>query len=330
MKNTASLARLALALTCSAAWATAPAPALAATPYPSKPITLVIPFPPGGATDVIGRLLAQKLGEKLGQPVVIENRAGAGTVIGATYVAKAAPDGYTFLLSSGSTFTVNPAIRPNLPYDPVKSFEPIGIPTRTGLIVLANSAVPVQGVKSFVDYVKAAPGSHAYGSYGSGTTAHFAGELVQARTGIKMTHVPYKGSAPAMTDLIGGQIPFSVDTVAAAVPQLKSGKVKAIGVTTARRSALLPDVPTFAEAGYRDIDMDTWLLLAAPRGLPAEVKTRLESTLAAIATDPEVQEKMKAQGFEPHYADAAAAAALIQKELPVMKALAESAHITAD
>ncbi|MEG1767829.1 MAG: tripartite tricarboxylate transporter substrate binding protein [Comamonas sp.] len=305
-------------------------PAFAADVYPSKPITLVIPFPPGGATDVIGRLLGQKLGEKLGQPVIIDNRPGAGTIIGATYVAKAAADGYTLLASSGSTFTVNPSIRNNLSYDPIKSFDPIGIPARTGLIVLANSAVPVSGVKQFVDYVKASPGKYAFGSFGSGTTAHFAGELMLAKTGMQMTHVPYKGSAPAMTDLIGGQIPFSVDTVAAALPQLKNGKVKAIAVTTAKRSSLLPDVPTFAEAGFKDIDMDTWLILVAPKGMPANVKAKLESTLAAVAADPEVQEKLKAQGFDPAYASSAAASALIRKEMPIMKALAESAHITAD
>ncbi|WP_249729231.1 tripartite tricarboxylate transporter substrate binding protein [Acidovorax sp. CCYZU-2555] len=305
-------------------------PAFAADVYPSKPITLVIPFPPGGATDVIGRLLGQKLGEKLGQPVIIDNRPGAGTIIGATYVAKAPADGYTLLASSGSTFTVNPSIRNNLSYDPIKSFDPIGIPARTGLIVLANSAVPVSGVKQFVDYVKASPGKYAFGSFGSGTTAHFAGELMLAKTGMQMTHVPYKGSAPAMTDLIGGQIPFSVDTVAAALPQLKNGKVKAIAVTTAKRSALLPDVPTFAEAGFKDIDMDTWLILVAPKGMPANVKAKLESTLAAVAADPEVQEKLKAQGFDPAYASSAAASALIRKEMPIMKALAESAHITAD
>ena len=204
---------------------------------------------------MLGRVIGQKLGDTLGQTVVVENRAGAGTIIGASYVAKAAPDGYTVLVSSGTTFTVNPAIRNNLPYDPVKSFDPIGIAGRTGLILLANKDVPVQTVKQFVDYVKASPDKYAYGSFGSGTTAQFAGEIVLSATGLKMTHVPYKGSAPAMTDLMGGQIPFTVDTVSAAIPQLKSGKIKAIAVTTAKRSALLPDVPTMAENGYPDINM---------------------------------------------------------------------------
>jgi tripartite-type tricarboxylate transporter receptor subunit TctC len=309
----------------------APLAAMAAEPaYPVRPVTLVIPFPPGGATDVNGRVIGQRLGKELGQPVVIENRAGAGTVVGASFVAKAAPDGYTLLVSSGTTFTVNPAIRANLPYDPVKSFEPIGIAGRTGLILLANSEVPVKTVKQFVDYVKASPGKYAYGSYGTGTTAQFAGETILHAAGLKMTHVPYKGSAPAMTDLMGGQVQFSIDTVSAAIPQLKSGKIKAIALTTAKRSALLPDVPTMAESGYSDINMDTWLMLAAPKGLPADVKTRLEKALAVSMADPDTRAKLTAQGLEPAYSNAAAASELINRELPLMRAVAARASITAD
>ena len=191
------------------------APAAAQDAYPSRPLTLVVPFPPGGATDVLGRVVAQKLGQELGSTVVVENRAGAGTVIGASSVAKAGPDGYTLLVSSGTTFTVNPAIRSNLPYDPVKSFEPIGIVARTGLALLANPKVPVKDLKEFVAYANdPANNQPPYGSFGTGTTAHFVGEAFIAAAKLKMTHVPYKGSSPAMTDLIGGQIPFSVDTVA--------------------------------------------------------------------------------------------------------------------
>jgi tripartite-type tricarboxylate transporter receptor subunit TctC len=238
----------------------------AAQTYPAKPITLVVPFAPGGATDVIGRMLGRNLSEQLGQTVSIDNRAGGGTIVGAGSVARAAPDGYTLLISSGTTFTINPAIHPKLPYNPVKSFEPIGIVGRTGLILLANRDVPVDNLKQLVAAAKAAPGKYAYGSFGSGTTSHFAAEMLLHEAGIKMTHVPYKGSAPAMMDLIGGQIPFTVDTVSAAIPQLKAGKVKAIAVTTAKRSALLPEVPTVAESGYPGFDTDTWLAVVAPRG----------------------------------------------------------------
>ncbi|QFZ85439.1 tripartite tricarboxylate transporter substrate binding protein [Variovorax paradoxus] len=327
MKRLFALARIAL-VSCLGLASLA---AFAAEPvFPSRPVTLVIPFPPGGATDVNGRIIGQRLAKELGQPVVIENRAGAGTLIGATYVSKAVPDGYTLLVSSGTTFTVNPAIRPNLPYDPVKGFEPIGIAGRLALILLANSEVPVKTVKQFVDYVKASPGTYSYASYGTGTTSHFAGESILHAAGLKMTHVPYKGSAPAMTDLMGGQVAFSVDTVSAAIPQLKGGKIKAIAVTTAKRSSLLPDVPSLAESGYPDIDMDSWLILAAPRGLPAEAKSRLEKALAATMADPDTRARLSAQGLEPVYSNAAAASELIHRELPVMRAVAARANITAD
>jgi len=306
------------------------APAFAQDKYPSKPITIVIPFPPGGATDVLGRLIGKKLGDKLGQSVVIDNRAGAGTVIGATYVAKAAPDGYTLLLSSGTTFTVNPAVRPKLPYDPVKSFEPIGIAGRTGLILLANKDVPVNDMKQFVAAAKAAPEKYSYGSFGAGTTSQFAGELLLNAAGVKMQHVPYKGSAPAMVDLMGGQIPFTVDTVSAAIPQLKDGKIKAIAVTSAKRSPLLPKVPTLAESGYPGVEMDTWLALMAPAGLPPAVKSNLELALAQVVSDPDMRDKLLANGFEAAYAPAKAVSALIEKELPLMRAVAQRAGITAD
>ncbi|MBD9666595.1 tripartite-type tricarboxylate transporter receptor subunit TctC [Variovorax beijingensis] len=328
MKRLPALARMVLLLSC---LGLAPLAALAAdTGFPSRPVTLVIPFPPGGATDVNGRVIAQRLGKELGQPVVIENRGGAGTVIGASYVSKAAPDGYTLLISSGTTFTVNPAIRPNLPYDPVKGFEPIGLAGRVGLILLANSEVPVQTVKQFVDYVKASPGKYSYASFGTGTTSQFAGETILHAAGLKMTHVPYKGSAPAMTDLMGGQVPFSIDTVSAAIPQLKSGKIKAIAVTTAKRSTLLPDVPTMAESGYPEINTDSWLALAAPKGLPPDVKARLEKALAATMADPDTRAKLAAQGLEPGYSNSAAVSELIAKELPLMRAIAARANITAD
>ena len=306
------------------------APSFAQDVYPSRPITLVIPFPPGGSSDVVGRLVGKRLSELLGQSVVIDNRPGAGTVVGAGYVAKAAADGYTLLLSSGSTFTVNPAIRQNLPYDPIKSYEPIGIVARIPLILLANKNVPVNNVKEFVDAVKASPGKYAYASFGAGTTSQFTGEIMLQAVDAKILHVPYKGSAPAMTDLMGGQVPFSVDTVTAAIPQIKSGKIKAIAVTTAKRSSQLPDVPTFAEAGYKDIDADTWIMVVAPKGIPAPVHAKLEKALAAVVADPEVRKSLLAQGAEPTYANAAASAAQIERELPLMRAIARRANIQAE
>ena len=326
MKHRLSLACAVLA---TAALAALSGPTHAETTYPSHALQLVIPFPPGGATDVVGRLIGKSLSEKLGQPVLADNRAGAGTIIGANFVAKAAPDGYTLLISSGTTFTINPAIQPKLAYDPVKSFEPIGLVGRTGLILLANKDVPVNTPKEFAAAAKAAPGKYSYASFGIGTTSQFTGELILRATGAQMVHVPYKGSAPAMSDLMGGQIPFSVDTVSAAIPQLKSGKIKAIAVSTAKRSKLLPNVPTFAESGY-DVDADTWIAIVAPRGLPPAVKARLEKALAEIVATPDVRDKLIAAGLEPGFQSGAAVTALIEKELPLMRAVAARANIKAE
>lgn len=297
--------------------------------FPAKPITLVVPFPPGGATDMIARQVGKSLGDRLGQTVIIENKAGAGTVIGAGAVARATPDGYTLLVSSGTTFTVNPAIYAKLPYDPVKSFEPIGIIGRTPMILLAHPSVPINNFKELVAAAKAAPDKYAYGSYGNGTTAHFAGEMMQHAAGFEMRHLPYKGSAPAMNDLMGGHIPFTVDTLTAALPQLKSGKVKAIAVTTAARASSAPQVPTLAESGY-GVDADTWLALVGPRGLPAPVKARLESALAETMADPEIRKQLAASGTEPAYGKAGELAKLIAAELPRMKEIATRADIRLD
>ena len=235
-RRRASAAMLLGAMTATGPWHLARAQG-----YPTRPIQLVVPFPPGGAVDIVGRLVGRKLGERLGQSVVVENKAGAGTIVGAGFVASAPPDGYTLLISSGSTFTVNPALNAKLPYDPVKSFDPVGMVARVPLVLLANASVPVNDLRQLISAVKKDPGKYVYGSFGSGTTGHFAAELMWAATGIKLLHIPYKGSAPAMTDLIGGQIPFSIDTVAAALPQLKSGKIKAIVVTGETRATRLPD-----------------------------------------------------------------------------------------
>lgn len=325
-----ALARTAAGLFSAAVGLALPFAALAQSAWPAKPITLVIPFPPGGSADVIGRLVGQRMSDELGQPVIIDNRPGAGTAIAAGLVAKAPADGYTLFLGSGSTFTANPAIRSNLPYDTLKSFDPIAIVARIPLIVLANKDVPVNNVKEFVAAIKAAPDKYAYASFGAGTTSHFTGEIVLHAVGAKLMHVPYKGSAPAMTDLIGGQVPFSVDTVTAAIPQLKAGKVKAIAVTTAKRSSQLPDVPTFAEAGYKDIDADTWIMLVAPKGTPAPVRERLEKALAKIIGTPAAKSALQAQGAEPAFAGAAASLAQIESELPLMRAVAQRADIKAD
>lgn len=297
--------------------------------YPERPIQLVVPFPPGGAGDVLGRIIAKRLGQELNQTVIVENRAGAGTILGAQYVAKAAPDGYTLLISSGTTFTVNPAVYDKLPYDPAKDFQPVGMVGRAALIIVANANEPYADVKGLVAAANKAGDKFSYGSFGIGTVSHFAGEMFQEAAGTRMTHIPYKGSSPAMTDLIGGQIPILFDTVVAALPQIKSGKIKPIAVTTAQRSSFLPDVPTVAEAGYADVAMDTWIGIFTPRGAPPEVVSKLDRALAAALADKDTRTQLQATGFEPTPMDAAGVAAVIAQETPRFAQIAKRAGIKA-
>lgn len=307
-----------------------PHAALADSAYPKRPVTMVVPFPPGGSTDVVARAIAPKIGERLGTTVIVDNRPGAGTAIGAAVVAKAIPDGYTLLLGAGSTLTLNPAIRKNLPYDPVKSFAPVGMVSRAGLLLLANTQVPVESLRDFVTLTQPTPEKYAYASFGAGTSSHFAAAMAFHAMGVQLTHVPYKGSAPAMVDLIGGQIPFAVDTVTAALPQLKSGKIKALAVASPQRVAVLPNVPTFAEAGYPDVKLDSWTMLLAPRGTPALVNAKLQKALIDALQDPAVRKVLQDQGLEPAPSTAAEATALIESELPLMFATASRANIVAD
>lgn len=307
-----------------------PGHAAHAQAYPARPVQLVIPFPPGGATDLVGRLVGEKLSEQLGQPVVIENRAGAGTIIGAAYVAKAPADGYTLLISSGSTFTVNPALKADLPYDPVKSFEPIGGVARVPLILIAHGTLAINNLAQLSAAVRAAPDKYFYGSFGNGTTGHFAGEQLWQTMDIKLRHIPYKGSAPAMADLMGGQIPLAIDTVASAMPQLRAGKIKAIAVTGTTRSSQLPGVPTVAEQGFAGFSADSWLAVVAPRGLPGDVRTRLQQALAKVMAEPEVNSKLASSGLQPAYESALAVGSQIERELPLMRATAARANIRAE
>lgn len=304
------------------------APAHAAG-YPERPIQLVVPFPPGGAADVLSRIVAQRMGKELGQTIIVENRAGAGTILGAQYVAKAAPDGYTLLISSGTTFTVNPAVYEKLPYDPAKDFKPVGMVGRAALIIVAGAQQPFSDVKGMVAAATKAGEKFSYGSFGIGTVSHFAGEMFQKAAGTKMTHIPYKGSSPAMTDLIGGQIPVLFDTVVSAIPHIKSGKVRPIAVTTAQRTSFLPDVPTVAEAGYPDVNMDTWVALFAPHNAPADVVSTLSKALAAALNDPETQKQLQAAGFEPSPLDGKAVSAIIAEETPRFIDIAKQAGIKA-
>lgn len=311
------------------------AAALAAGPaavsaFPDKPVTLVVPYPPGGATDTVGRIVAKGLTQHLGQPVIVENKAGAGTVIGAVAVAKAPPDGHTLLISSNTTFTVNPALKPGLAYDPLRSFEAVGLIGTSPLVLLANPALPAASVRELVALAKARSGTLAYGSFGSGTTSHIAGEMFKVMAGIDLLHVPYKGSAPAMTDLIGGQVQLTFDTNVAALPMLQAGKVKALAVTSAKRSPSLPQVPTIAEAGFPDYEMVPWIAIVAPRGLPAPVRDRLAQALAAAMADAGLSGELQKAGVDVAYQSGTVYDARVAKELPLLRAYVHKAKITAD
>jgi tripartite-type tricarboxylate transporter receptor subunit TctC len=298
--------------------------------YPTKPVTIIVPFAAGGTTDILARIIGQALTTELGQSVIVDNRAGAGGNIGGQAAAKATPDGYTLFMGTVGTHAINASLYKKMPFDPIKDFAPLTRVANVPNLLVANPNQPFKSVKDLIAYAKANPGKVNFGSSGNGSSIHLSGELFKSMAKVDMQHVPYKGSAPAMTDLIGGQIPFTVDTVSAALPHLKDGKVKAIAVTTAKRSSLLPKVPTLAENGYPGLEMDTWLAVVAPKGLPPAVKTRLELTLAQVVSDPETRDKLIGMGFEPAYGSSKALAELIDKELPLMRAIAQRASITAD
>jgi tripartite-type tricarboxylate transporter receptor subunit TctC len=295
--------------------------------YPEKPITLVVPYPPGGSTDTIARVLAGPLSKRLGQPVVVDNKAGAGTAIGAAAVARSAPDGYTLLISSNTTFTVNAALKNTLPYDPLRDFESIGIVGSSPLVLLAHPKVPANTVKEVVALSKREPNGLNFGSFGVGTTAHLAGEMFKVMTGANLTHVAYKGSAPAMTDLIAGQIQLAFDINVAAMPQMAAGKVKAIAVTSRTRSAQMPQVPTVAESGFPEYEMVAWLALVTRRGLNAEVGGKLAQALKDTMSDPAVHDDLQKKGLDVAYQPGKAYDTLVAKELPLLRAYVHRANI---
>jgi len=298
--------------------------------YPDHPIRLVVPFPPGGSTDVIARVLAPTLGDKLKQTIIIDNKAGAGTILGADLVAKAAPDGYTLLLSGASTFTINTLVYKQLPYDPLNSFDPLGLVGGTSLVLLANPTVKANTLKELVAEVKARPDGAIYGSFGSGSTSQFAGEVIKSATQMRLLHVPYKGSAPLMQDLLGHQIDLSVDTVVAAAPQVASGRVKAIAVTAAKRSAVLPEVPTAAESGYPSVNFSTWFVIVGPAGLPADVRATLEAAIAATMKEKDVQAALLKAGYDPEYGTPQDYRDRVARETAALRPIAEAAQIKAN
>ena len=268
-------------------------PALAADPaFPSRPVRLVVGYAAGGATDVLARLVAQKMGEALGQPMVVENRAGANSNVGAEVVAKAMPDGYTLYVYTIAN-TINATLYDKLGYDPAKDFELVGMIARIPNVLVVNPGLPVKTVADYVKLAKTSPNGVTFASSGSGSSIHLSGEIFRARSGANMLHVPYKGSAPAVTDLMGGQVQSMFDNTPSALPHVKSGKLRAIAVTSAQRMPLLPDVPTVAESGYPGFDVQSWFAISAPAGTPRPVVDRLNAALNKALGNADVRERMR-------------------------------------
>ena len=265
--------------------------------YPDKPIKLIVPYPPGGATDVIGRILAKNLGESLGQQVLVENRSGAGGNIGAEAVAKATPDGYTLLMGAVTSHSTMATLeKGKLRYDILKDFAPVMIVGSVPLVVVVNPNVPVRTLKGLVDYAKANPDKLNYASSGAGAPQRMGAEIFQKEAGIKITHIPYKGSGPAMTDLVAGQVNMMVETVPAALPFITAGQLRPLAVTTAKRISMLPDVPTTAESGMPTLEVSSTFGVLAPVGTPMTIVDQLNSAIAKLLINPEVKEAFLKQG----------------------------------
>jgi tripartite-type tricarboxylate transporter receptor subunit TctC len=295
--------------------------------YPEKSLQLIVPFPPGGASDVLARIFGGELETRLGKPVVIMNRPGGGTTIAAKEAARAAPDGYTLFYSSNSSFTLPAAVKDSVPYDATKDFEPIGRIGQTTLALVTYKDNPISDVAALVAEAKANPDKLSLASFGVATVSHFAGELFKSAAGIKMVHLPYKGSAPAMNDLIGKHIQYHVDTVIAVKPQIEAGTVKVLAVFSGKRTPFLPDVPTLAELGYGGIDFASWGAVVTPKGLPPAVRDRLTTTVEEIINTPSVVERFTQVGFEPGFVRYSDWAGSIGKETAEMKEIAQKAGI---
>ncbi|MBK9117546.1 MAG: tripartite tricarboxylate transporter substrate binding protein [Betaproteobacteria bacterium] len=270
---------------------------VAAQPYPNKPVRMIVPFAPGGATDIIARTVAQKLSDRLGQPVVIENKPGAGTTIGNAEVAKARPDGYT-LLFAPTPFVISQVVYPTLPYDPKKDFAPVSLLATSPFILVTNTAVPAKTIAELVALAKAKPGTLTFCSAGNGTVPHLSGELFKLRAGVDIVHVPYKGGGPAIVDLVGGQVNMMFATPIEVSQHVQAGRLNVLGTTARKRLAAFPNVPTLDESGYPGFEVASFFGVLAPAGTPPEVVNRLAGDLAAVMDSPEVREKFAAQSAE--------------------------------
>lgn len=285
-------------LTVAALAALAAGNARAAQDWPQRPVSVVVPFPAGGSTDTIARMLTAPLNEKLGQPFVVDNKPGATGAIGATFVKRAPADGYTMLVASIGVFAVNPFLQKNLGYDPVKDFDLLTVAVRAPNVLVVNPQFPANNVQELVAHMKKNPGKVSFASSGAGSSDHLTAALFWQKTGTDGLHVPYKGGAPAISDLLAGQVDVSFQNINAVLQHIRTGKLKALAVTADKRPAVLPNVPTMAEAGVKEVEVYSWQGVAAPRGLPADVKTRLHGALVGALNDPKMRQKLSENGFE--------------------------------
>jgi len=294
--------------------------------YPSKPIRIIVPVAAGGSTSNVARLLAQKLTEAWGQQVIVENRAGGNTIIGTEAAAKSAPDGYTLLVPS-NTHVIIPLLVPNLPFDAIRDFAPVATLASNKFVLLVHPSVPANTLQQFIALAKARPGLLNYGSAGSGSGGHLAGEAFIMHAGVKMQHIPYKGGAQALADLIGGQVQLSFQTPISSLPHIKSGKLKGLAISGERRLATLPQVPTFIEGGLPAYDEKSWQGVFAPAGTPKPIIDKLSAEIAKMLTAPDVKEKLDNQGVEPFISNAEQFAAMIKAETAKLVKIIKAANI---
>ena len=300
----------------------------AAQGFPSKPVRIVVPFPPGGSTDLLARRIAEKWQQSLGQPVIVENRPGAGGVTGSDFVARAAPDGHTLVMGVTGSHGVSISLNPRLPYHPLRSFEPISRVVSAPLVIVVGAAVPARTLAEYVAAARSKPGEITHSSPGVGTSMHLTGEMFNAAAGTQLVHVPYKGSAGAINDLMGGQVQSMFSDFLVALPQVESGRIRALAVTSARRHPLMPNVPTVAESGYPGFEALSWQGLFAPAGTPREVVERLNAETQKALASPDIRDFFSRQGFEVAGSTPAEFRAFIEAEIPKWAKVVKEAGLT--
>jgi tripartite-type tricarboxylate transporter receptor subunit TctC len=301
--------------------------AVDAQTYPTRPVKLIVGFEPGGNTDTVARIVAQKLSERLGQQVVVENKLGAAGTIGTAEAARAAPDGYTLTMGTTTTHAIAPAAFAKLAYDPVADFEPIALVANAPYLLVVQPSFPAKDLKEFVAVVKAQPGKFNYGSAGQATTTHLVMATLASKAGLEMVHIPYKGNAPATTAVLGGQIEVLFGALPPLLPHVAAGKLRPLAISSAKRSTSLPDVPSVAEQGFPGFDMALWLGFFAPKGTPPAILKRLETELLAVAQSAELKDALQKQGLEPYPVGTAQLSSMLKAEIDTYKAVFKAANI---